>query len=276
LLGSGGRYSEYKDLHLPRCMSLAYKFKPNCCLLGVILTGLIYTQACITAAGATSLYEFSYLLTGIDTVPAKAKTMSLPSSALSRPQKVDTLTTMVRPTTLDSVPQIQTDTFRFKRSRDTLEAPVKYQAADSAVVLVAKKKVILYGKTNTAYTDMTLSAPKVELDQQTQVVTAVRSVDSTGATLDAAVFKTGETEMTNDTILYNFRTQVGVTKKTYTKQGEMLVIGEQAKKVSPSTTFIKEARFTTCMLDEPHFAFVSGKMKMINQKVVSLKVKLEK
>jgi lipopolysaccharide assembly outer membrane protein LptD (OstA) len=127
--------------------------------------------------------------------------------------------------------------------------------------------LILYGKTNTAYSDMTLTAPTVELDQQTKVVKAVRTVDSTGGTLEAAVFKTGETEMTNDTIFYNFRTQVGVTKKTYTKQGEMLVIGEQAKKVSPTTTFIKEARFTTCMLDEPHFAFVSGKMKMINQQL---------
>ena len=167
----------------------------------------------------------------------------------------------------DSVQRIQTDTFGFKRSRDTLEAPLKYQAADSAVVLVRQKKVILYGKTNTVYTDMTLTAPRVELDQQTQVVKAVRSLDSTGATLESAVFKTGDTEMTNDTIFYNFRTQVGVTKKTYTKQGEMLVIGEQAKKVSPTTTFVKEARFTTCMLDEPHFAFVSGKMKMINQQL---------
>ena len=35
--------------------------------------------------------------------------------------------------------------------------------------------------------------------------------------------------MTNDTIRYNFKTQVGLTKKTYTQQGEILVIGEEAK-----------------------------------------------
>jgi lipopolysaccharide assembly outer membrane protein LptD (OstA) len=189
---------------------------------------------------AASIERFGYSLTTLDTVP------------VPRPA----------PTTIAT-----TDTFQIKRSKDTLEAPIKYQATDSAVVLVRQKKLILYGKTNTAYSDMTLAAPTVELDQQTKVVKAVRTVDSTGGTLEAAVFKTGETEMTNDTIFYNFRTQVGVTKKTYTKQGEMLVIGEQAKKVSPTTTFIKEARFTTCMLDEPHFAFVSGKMKMINQQL---------
>ena len=46
-----------------------------------------------------------------------------------------------------------------------------------------------------------------------------------------------------------------------------MVIGEQAKKVNANTTFIRSARFTTCMLDEPHFAFVAGKMKVINQKL---------
>jgi LPS-assembly protein len=245
-------------------MNLAHKFKPNCCLLRVLLVGLIYTQPCITSVQASSWGGFSYSLTAYDTIPkSKPATSTFQPSERSPVVKLDTIPGLGS----DTARQITTDTFRFKKSRDTLDAPVKYQAADSAVVLVRQKKVILYGKTNTVYSGMTLMAPKVELDQQSQVVTAVRSLDSTGATLDAAVFKTGETEMTNDTILYNFRTQVGLTKKTYTKQGEMLVIGEQAKKVSPTTTFIKEARFTTCMLDEPHFAFVSGKMKMINQQL---------
>ena len=127
--------------------------------------------------------------------------------------------------------------------------------------------MLLYGKTKTVYADMVLQAPRVELDQRTQIVLATRSVDSAGNTLDAAKFKTGDTEMTNDTIRYNFKTQVGLTSKTYTQQGEMLVIGEKAKKVNPSTTFISTARFTTCLLDEPHFSFVAGKMKVINQKL---------
>ncbi|MFM1857018.1 MAG: hypothetical protein RLZ05_78 [Bacteroidota bacterium] len=204
---------------------------------------LIYTHACITPFAANASGTFRSLLTY---------------------QQKDTIP--VRTQTIDSAVQ-RVDTFNIKRSADTLEAPLKYEAEDSAVVIVKDKKVLLYGKTKTIYTDMVLTAPRVEVDQRTQIVTAVRSVDSTGNTLDAANFKTGDSEMTNDTIRYNFKTQVGVTKKTYTQQGEILVIGEQAKKVNANTTFIRSARFTTCMLDEPHFAFVAGKMKVINQKL---------
>ena len=204
---------------------------------------LIYTHACITPFAANASGTFRSFLTyqQKDTIPV-------------RTQQRDS-----------SVQQV--DTFRLKFSADTLDAPLRYEAEDSAVVIVRDKKVLLYGKTKTTYTDMVLTAPQVEVDQRTQIVTAVRSVDSTGNTLDAAFFKTGESEMTNDTIRYNFKTQVGLTKKTYTQQGEILVIGEQAKKVNANTTFIRSARFTTCMLDDPHFAFVAGKMKVINQKL---------
>lgn len=204
---------------------------------------LIYTHACITpvAAKMEGTFRSSLTFLPIDTLPLGG-------------------------TSRDSVKQ-RVDTFQLKRSADTLDAPIRYEAEDSAVVLVRDKKVLLYGKTKTTYTDMTLTAPRVEVDQRTQIVTAVRSLDSTGNTKEAAFFKTGESEMTNDTIRYNFKTQVGVTKKTYTQQGEILVIGEQAKKVNVNTTFIRAARFTTCMLDEPHFAFVAGKMKVINQKL---------
>ena len=217
-----------------------YKFKPKCCYWRICFVALFYAHACITPlfAQTTPTFRRSLTVQPTDTLPSRTDTLR---------QRVDS--------------------FQIKKSPDTLDAPVKYEAEDSAVVLVPQKKVLLYGKTKTVYADMVLQAPRVELDQRTQIVLATRSVDSAGNTLDAAKFKTGDTEMTNDTIRYNFKTQVGLTSKTYTQQGEMLVIGEKAKKVNPSTTFISTARFTTCLLDEPHFSFVAGKMKVINQKL---------
>lgn len=220
-------------------MDALHKFKPNCCCITAVTVLLIYAQSCITVVYASSLNIFRSSLT----------------------EQLDTI-----PKTSDSL-RIRTDSFQLKRSTDSLEAPMKYEAADSAVVLVKPKKIILYGKTRTTYADMIMTAPKVEVDQRMQLLTAVRTADSSGVTKEPANFKTGESEMTNDTIRYNFKTQVGLTKKTYTQQGEILVIGEEAKKVNANTTFIREARFTTCLLDEPHFAFVSGKMKVITQKL---------
>lgn len=162
----------------------------------------------------------------------------------------------------------KTDTFSLKISKDSLDAPLRYAAEDSAVILVAAKKVLLYGKTKTEYQDITLTAPQVEVDQQTQVVTAVNSKDSTGKVLEAARFKGGENDFTSDTIRYNFKTQIGLTKNTYTVLPDgTMVIGTLIKKVNANTTFVKEARFTTCLLDDPHFDIKTNRMKVINQKL---------
>lgn len=161
----------------------------------------------------------------------------------------------------------KTDTFNLKLSPDSLEAPLKYTAQDSAVVMIAGKQIILYGKTKTEYKDITLTAPKVQLDQASQVVTAVNAKDSAGTVTETAHFKSGDNEFTSDTIRYNFKSQVGLTRNTYTQQGEILVLGQVAKKVTEDVTFVEGARFTTCMLDEPHFAFRTPKMKVVNQKL---------
>src|SRR5689334_10051508 len=57
-----------------------------------------------------------------------------------------------------------TDTFSLKLSKDSLDAPVEYFAKDSAVVMIGTKKIYLYGQTKTDYQDITLTAPKVEID----------------------------------------------------------------------------------------------------------------
>src|SRR5258706_16075707 len=52
-----------------------------------------------------------------------------------------------------SVIKEKTDTFSLRLSKDSLDAPLKYKAEDSAVILVQAKKIILYGKTRTDYKD---------------------------------------------------------------------------------------------------------------------------
>ncbi|MGH2552703.1 MAG: putative LPS assembly protein LptD, partial [Chitinophagaceae bacterium] len=179
----------------------------------------------------------------------------------------DFVDTTILPGRDTSVIKEKIDTFSLKISKDSLDAPLKYSAADSVVVLIQDKKILMYGKTRTDYKDITLTAPKVEVDQQTQIVTAVNRKDSTGEVIETAHFKSGASEFTSDTIHYNFKTQIGLTKNTYTNEGEFGVLIEVAKKVSDNVTFAKRARFTTCMLDEPHFDFVTPKMKIINKKL---------
>lgn len=162
---------------------------------------------------------------------------------------------------------VRRDTFSLRLSKDTLEAPVQYEAEDSAVVQIKDKKIVLYGSTKTTHKDATLSAPKVTLDQQTNILTAVDQKDSLGRVIARATFEQGENKFQSDTIRFNFKTQRGLTKQTYTQQSEMFVHGETIKKVNPSTVFIENGRFTTCNLDDPHFDFRSRRMKVVNNKV---------
>jgi len=197
------------------------------------------------------------------TLTKRADTIKPPSITPTDPIKLigsDTL----HPGT-DSTKRI--DTFSLKLSKDSLDAPVVYFAKDSAVVMISAKKIYLYGQTKTDYQDISLTAPKVEIDQQTQVMTAFNGKDSTGTVTEEAKFNQGDQAFTSDTIRYNFKTQRGLTKNTITESGEMFVHGETVKKVDKNVTYVKNGFFTTCNYDDPHFGFKSGKLKLINKKL---------
>jgi LPS-assembly protein len=234
------------------------KFRSNYFLSGILITVIFCTLTWKTAANHLPANEFRRPLTTIarDTIPiVKDSVKQLPAADTNKLPNDS------------SIARQRTDTFTLKISKDSLEAPLKYSAEDSVVVRIQDKKIILYGKTKTDYKDITLTAPEVLIDQQTQVVTAVNKKDSTGEITENASFKSGSDQFTSDTIRYNFKTQVGLTQNTYTENGGMFVQGALAKKINENTTFIKKARFTTCDLDDPHFAFVSNKMKVINKKL---------
>ena len=126
----------------------------------------------------------------------------------TKPLQTDSV---LRPDTFkktDTIPPRQTvDSFSLKLSKDSLDGPVHYEAEDSAVVMVQDKKIWLYGKTKTTYKDITLTAPYVQLDQQTNMITALADKDSTGALLTKAHFVQGENNFESDTIRFNFKTQ---------------------------------------------------------------------
>ena len=163
--------------------------------------------------------------------------------------------------------KVKVDTFDFKISKDTLDAPVVYHADDSMVLDIPGKKILLYGKeSKVKYTDNELTAPGIEFDQRTNLVTAFLRRDSLGKVISFPTFNQGELKTVSDTIAFNMKTGKGLTKGTYTQQDEMYIYAVKIKKIDPTSFYAYKARFTTCNLDTPHFAFVSKKIKFINQK----------
>jgi hypothetical protein len=160
------------------------------------------------------------------------------------------------------------DTIPYKLAKNALEATVEYSAEDSMVLSVPDKTVTLYGKqATTHYKDNDLTAPIIAFDQATGDIIASIKRDSLGNPISLPTYKQADFTSQSDSIRFNMKSGKGLTKSTYTQQGEMYVYGEVIKKVDNDVFYALRGRFTTCNLDTPHFAFISNKIKFINNKV---------
>lgn len=228
-------------------------------LLLVVIT--LFTNA----ANVKDFYFHSSLTR--DTIPPKKKPAQIraslkDNSSLNKdgklPELIDADTTILP----------LTDTIHFKASKDSLDGPVSYHADDSMIFDVPGKKLLLYGKvSNVKYLDNELTSPYIEYDQSTNLVKAFLKKDSTGNVVAYPTFNQGDFKTKSDSIYFNMKSGKGLTKGTYTQQGEMYVYGEKIKKVNKDVFYASRARFTTCNLDTPHFAFVSNKIKFVNKKM---------
>jgi LPS-assembly protein len=205
----------------------------------------------------------------IDTPPVIKKaidTLKLPAKKKTDSLRVPSMAEEKKPTG-DSLISIVSDTFTFKKSKDTLSDPVVYHADDSMVIDVPNEKMYLYGKISSVkYEDNNLSAPLIEFDQKTSIVSAYLVKDSAGKAKSYPYFNQGDLQTVSDTIRFNMKNGKGITKGTYTKQGEIFVYADKLKKADTSSFYAFRTRFTTCNLDTPHFAFISKKAKFVNKK----------
>jgi LPS-assembly protein len=172
--------------------------------------------------------------------------------------------TLFKPILKDSM-RIKTDTLKI--SKDSIDAPIKYNAEDSGVLIISTREFFLYGKAKVDYTDLKLDASTIKYDQRSQMVQAYGSKDSSGNPESKPQFIQGEMKSISDTIFYNMKSGKGLTKNTFFQEGEIYVNAIDLKKISGTEVYAKRARFTTCNLDVPHYNFRTSKMKIINNKM---------
>ncbi len=195
--------------------------------------------------------------------PVKADSLTKPLTADTSKKPISKLPS---DTTRHDSTIVVTDTLNLPASKDSLAAPVKYEAADSGVLDIPNRKFYLYGKAHAAYQTLDLTAGIIELDNEKNIAKAFYQKDTAGNVTDRPVLKDGEMTSESDSMFYNFKTQKGLTKSTYTKQGEMFVFADRIKKIDAQSFYASKGRFTTCNLDTPHFAFRARRMKLVNNK----------
>jgi hypothetical protein len=201
--------------------------------------------------------HFSYLplfSTAADTIPK-----SSPKDSTFKKAKNDT--------TVKANDSLVINVDTIKMSKDSIDAIVKYHADDSGVLIMGTKDMFLYGKAKTEYKDLKVEAATINYNSRTEIIKAYGATDTTGDISSKPVFTQGDMKTISDTIAFNTKTQKGLTQNTFLQEGEIFVNAKYLKKINADEVFARDARFTTCNLDTPHFAFRTRRMKIINNKL---------
>ena len=217
----------------------------------------------LTASGLPSLIHSSKEYVSTDTIPKRNNTPLLKKNTpLPIPAQTAIVDTSLR-NNKDSVQKIDT----LNISKDSLDAPISYEASDSGVLIIPTKEFTLYGKAKVSNKDVNLDAATIKYNSGTQLVQAYGAKDTTGNPYSKPNLTQGATKTISDSILFSLKTLKGLTKNTYLQDGEMYVNAQVLKKVNKTDYYGYKARFTTCNLDTPHFAFRARKIKMVTNKL---------
>jgi hypothetical protein len=185
--------------------------------------------------------------------------------------RIDTLPpaadSMVAPSVIDTI----------NLSSDALEARVEYQARDSMISDISGQRLYLYGDASVKYQDLSLQAAYIMLDLEKSEVLAQYMLDSLGKKIGVPAFSQGEQNFTAYRMRYNFESGKGKVFDITTNQNDVVVKGRELKFITEqgeqdtAKSYIfydKNAIFTTCTADDPHFGVRSGKQKVINDKLI--------
>lgn len=166
-----------------------------------------------------------------------------------------------RPVVRDSVRKspvnvTTTDTLIKKsiNSSSTLTSEVIYSSEDSMYFDLKDNVVYLYSKGRVKYDDFELDAEFIRLDQKNKKIFARGRYDKLGRYRNRPIFKQGsEPPATTDSLMFNIDTKKGKSfGGSYEIEGGYIQ-ASQIKKNEFDEGFIKNAIYSTCNLQHPHF-----------------------
>lgn len=149
-----------------------------------------------------------------------------------------------------------------------LSSEINYDATDSIKLSIDGKKVYLYNNAKVTYQNIELEAYYIALDFETKEIYAEGIKDSTGELTQKPVFKQGSEEYESETMRYNFESEKAFITKVVTTQGEGFIHSDRTKKIGENVFITKDAKYTTCDAEHPHFYLCLTKAKVINNKTI--------
>lgn len=149
-----------------------------------------------------------------------------------------------------------------RRRKNGIDAPVNYSSSDSLVYYGDTKKAYLFGDANVKYTDMDLTAEKINMQLDSSLVHATGALDTaTKKQYGLPVFVTGSDKYETDTMAFNFKTKKGIIQNAYTAQQDGFLVSERSKRDSLGNFYVKHGKYTTCDDPEPDFYLAISRAK---------------
>ncbi len=159
--------------------------------------------------------------------------------------------------------------FSIAQHKSSLEEQVEYEAKDSIVLNMAEKKAYLYGGAQIFYDDIKLRAKFIIVDFDNKDVFASGVIDdSTNLYAGRPEFEDKGKVYEADSMKYNFETKKGLSFGVLTTEKDGYIHGEKVLRDSKENIYVKNARFTTCNLPDPHFYIKADKIKVVPQKQI--------
>jgi hypothetical protein len=169
--------------------------------------------------------------------------------------------------------------------REGVDSVITY-SADAIDFEILTRTTILEGNARIEYKDMELTAARIALNWDEQIMTATSTFDtlysdSARTEIDTVIevgrphFKQGSEEFTGDEIAYNLKSKIGRVRGGRTVYQDGSYYGEQFKRISEDVLTVRHGEFTTCELDVPHYHFGANVLKIeVGERVVARPVYL--
>ena len=142
-----------------------------------------------------------------------------------------------------------------KQESSQLDNNINYFADDSIILDINQKKTYLYKNAHIDYGEIILDACYIEFNFENKTVKAKYCLDSTNQKIGLPILSDGATSTTSDSLKYNFETKKGITYQVKLQEGESYIHGEKVKRQNNGDIHVRNALYTTCDLDHPHFYF---------------------
>ncbi|MCW9707007.1 putative LPS assembly protein LptD [Fodinibius salsisoli] len=147
------------------------------------------------------------------------------------------------------------------------EGQVNFQSSDSLVfVFDTSRTATLHGSASVAHQSGQLKAGKVSMNIDNNIVSA--NSPSPEDTLSHPVLIRENDKVRSNRIDYNYQTEKGRFEVARVNIQDGNIIGTKVKKTAPHVVFLEDAKYSTCMLDHPHYYIRADRMKVVDQEKI--------